>query len=185
MTIAGTDGNIDVLVCEIDMMHGGRYPKVDLGMGFGKSTEPVNQPLGGEIWRRTHGQHARALPLHEALGSIGDAIESVAHDRQVVPASLSDAQSLPFAVEKLDAEFRLQRFDLLTQRPLGGGKLLGGGPEARRPGVSLAGPKRVELRQAAGHRPLLDFMRKTQTKYSAITPWKQAVFSRWHENFSG
>src|SRR5262249_35564455 len=148
MTIAVTDRNIDVLVCEVDMMHGGRYPKVDLGMGFGKSTEPVNQPLGGEIWRRAHRQHARALPLHEALGSIGDAIESVAHDRQVVPPGLSDAQSLPFAVEKLDAEFQLQRFDLMTHRTLGDGKLLGGAREAHMPGSSLEGPESAELRQA-------------------------------------
>ena len=60
------------------------------------------------------------------LCSIGDAIESVAHDRQVFSAGLSDAQSLPFAVEKLDTEFRLQRFDLMTHRTLSDGKLLGG-----------------------------------------------------------
>src|SRR5262245_28006085 len=153
MTISVTDRNVDVFACEVDMVHGGGYPEVDLGMDLGKSAEPVNQPLGGEIWRRTHGQHARTLPLHEALGSIGDAIESVAHDRQIVPASLSDAQSLPFAIKKLDAEFRLQRFDLMTHRTLGDGKLLGGAREAHMPGSSLEGPESVELRQAAGHRP--------------------------------
>jgi hypothetical protein len=42
MTISVTDRNVDVLACEVDMMHGGRYPKVDPGMDLGKSTEPVN-----------------------------------------------------------------------------------------------------------------------------------------------
>src|SRR5262245_39320056 len=151
MTIAVTDRNIDVLVCEIDMMHGGRHPKVDLGMDLGKSAEPVNQPFSGEIWRRTHRQHARTLPLHEALCSIGDASESVSLDRQVVPAGFTDAPPLPFALEKLDSEFRLQRFDLMTHRTLGDGKRLGGAREAHMPGSSLEGPVGIELRQAAGH----------------------------------
>ena len=42
MTISVTDRYIDVFACEVDMVHGGRHPKVDLGMDLGKSTEPVN-----------------------------------------------------------------------------------------------------------------------------------------------
>jgi hypothetical protein len=47
---------------------------------------------------------------------------------------------LSFAVEKLDAEFRLQRFHLMTYGALRDAKLLGGAREAHVPGGSLKGP---------------------------------------------
>ena len=44
MTISVPDRNIDVFACEVDMVHGGRHPKVDLGMDLGKPPKPVDEP---------------------------------------------------------------------------------------------------------------------------------------------
>jgi hypothetical protein len=65
-----------------------------------------------------------------------------------------DDQSLALAVEKLDAERGLQRFDLMTDRSLGDAQFLGGSREAFAPRRRLECPERVEWRQLARHRLL-------------------------------
>src|SRR5215471_2856826 len=133
------NGDIDVLARKIDVMHDRGNPQVDCGVRLGKPAEPVHQPFGGKIRRGAHGQHARALPLHQALGPHGDAIERIAHDGKVVAAGIGDDQPLPLAVEQLDAELGFQRFNLMTHRALRDAKLLGGAGEADMPGRGLEG----------------------------------------------
>src|SRR5262245_25597553 len=140
MAISVTDCNIDVLACEVDVMHGGQHSKVDLGMDLGKSPKPMDEPLSGEIRRGTHREHARTLTLHQTLCAVGDVVKGVAHDPQIFPAGIGDSQSLLFSVEELDAEFRLQRFDLVAHCPLCDGKLLGGASEAHMPSSGLKSP---------------------------------------------
>jgi len=145
------NGDIDVLARKIDVMHDRGNPQVDCGVRLGKPAEPVHQPFGGKIRRGAHGQHARALPLHQALGPHGDAIERIAHDGKVVAAGIGDDQPLPLAVEQLDAELGFQRFNLMTHRALRDAKLLGGAGEADMPGRGLEGFECVQLWQAPRH----------------------------------
>jgi len=147
------NGDIDVLARKIDVMHDRGNPQVDCGVRLGKPAEPVHQPFGGKIRRGAHGQHAGALPLHQALGPHGDAIERIAHDGKVVAAGIGDDQPLPLAVEQLDAELGFQRFNLMTHRALRDAKLLGGAGEADMPGRGLEGFECVELWQAPRHGP--------------------------------
>ena len=141
----------DILARKIDVMHDRGNPQVDCGVGLGKPAEPVHQPFGGKIGQGAHGQHARALPLHQALDPHGDAIERIAHDGKVVAAGIGDDQPLPLAVEQLDAELGFQRFNLMTHSALRDAKLLGGAGEADMPGRGLEGFECVQLWQAPRH----------------------------------
>ena len=58
--------HVDILSCEIDVVHGGRHAQVDAGMHLGETAEPVHQPLRREVRRRADGEHARRLALREA-----------------------------------------------------------------------------------------------------------------------
>src|SRR6516225_10729561 len=104
MSISVANRDVHVFTCEVDMMHRGGYPKVNLRMSLGEVAKPVDQPLGGKIGRRAHGQHARTLPLREALSPHGDAIEGVSHDGQIITAGIGNNQPLFVTVEELDAE---------------------------------------------------------------------------------
>ena len=42
--------HVDVLRREINMMHRGRDSEIDLGMHFGEPPEPMNEPIGSEVW---------------------------------------------------------------------------------------------------------------------------------------
>jgi hypothetical protein len=86
-------------------------------MRLGKTAEPVHEPFGGKIGRGAHGQHARTLPLHQALGPHGNAIERVAHDAKVIAAGVGDDQLLPLAVEKLDAKLAGPKNNALRRTP--------------------------------------------------------------------
>ena len=82
VAVAVTDGEIDVLAREVDVMQRRRNPQVDLGVRLGEAAEPVHEPLGGEIRRRADRQHAGPLALQQALGAERDPVERVAHARR-------------------------------------------------------------------------------------------------------
>src|SRR5215469_4980798 len=129
-------------------------------MCFCESAEPMNEPFGGKVWRCAHGQHARALPLREALRSHGDAVKCVAHNYQIIASGIGDDQPLLLAIEELDAELRLQRLHLMTDGALRDAQLLGGACEADVPGGGLKCLKRVQLWQPSWHE--FNVMRKAQ-----------------------
>jgi hypothetical protein len=134
MAIAMANGEIHIFAREIDVMHGRGDPQVDRRMRLGKAAEPVHEPFGGKIGRGAHRQHARTLPLHQALGPHGNTIERVAHHGEIIAAGVGDDQPLPLAVEELDAELGFERLDLMADRALGDAELRGGAGKADMPG---------------------------------------------------
>jgi hypothetical protein len=44
-----SNGKVDFLAREVDVMHRCGDSEIDVGMGFGKSTEPMDEPFGGKI----------------------------------------------------------------------------------------------------------------------------------------
>jgi len=66
---------------------------------LGEASEAVDQPLCGEVGRGADRQHARALPLLEALGAERDPVESIAQDGEIFAALLGDDQTLALANE--------------------------------------------------------------------------------------
>jgi hypothetical protein len=59
----------------------------------------------------------------QPLRPIGDAIEGVAHDREIGAASLGDQQPLVLAIEQLQSELGLERLHLMADRALGDAEL--------------------------------------------------------------
>ena len=100
--------DIDVFAGKVDMVRRRRHPKIDLRMTLGKPAEPVDQPLGGKIRRRADRENARALALHQAFGARRDPIQRIADHGQIVATGFGHDQPLALAIEKLDAERRLQ-----------------------------------------------------------------------------
>src|SRR5215469_9282203 len=160
MAVAVTNRDIYVFAREIDVMQRARYAEVDFGMYFCKAAEPMDEPLGSKIRRCAHGQHARTLPLHQALGSHGDTVKCVAHNRQIIAPGIGDDEPLPLPIEELDAKLRLQRLHLMAHGTLCDAQLLGGACEASMSGSGLESLERVELWQAPRHG--FQVMRKTQ-----------------------
>ena len=156
------DRDVDFLANEIDMMHGRGDPQIDAGMGLGKPAEPVDQPFGGEIRRRADGQGTRVLALHDALGARGDPVERVADHAEIFATGVGDDQPLALAIEKLDAERRFQRLDLMADGALGDAQLFGRAREAFAARRGLEGLERVERWQLAGH--ARSFMRKSRAR---------------------
>src|SRR5215467_14979040 len=113
------DGEIDVLAGEIDMMESRRHTQIDMRMLFGKTAETVDQPFGGKIRGRAHGEHAGILTLEQLFGADGNAIEGVADSRQIVASSRSNDQTLALAIEELDTELQFQGLDLVADGSLG------------------------------------------------------------------
>ncbi len=70
-------------------------------MDFSEAAEPVDEPFRGKIRRGADGEHAAALALQQALGSVADAVESVAHHDEISTSRLGDHEPLSLAVEKL------------------------------------------------------------------------------------
>jgi hypothetical protein len=44
-----SNGKVNFLTREVHVMHGCGDSEVDVGMGFGKSAEPMDKPFGGKI----------------------------------------------------------------------------------------------------------------------------------------
>jgi len=114
--------------------------------------EPVHQPLGGKIRRGADGKNARALPLQQALGADGNAVQCIAHDIEIVPARLRNDEALALAREEFDGKFGFERLDLVAHRALRNAKLFGRAREALMPSRGLEGFQRIQRRQARTHR---------------------------------
>src|SRR5580704_4834500 len=125
MAVAVTNPDVYVFAREIDVMHRARYAEVDFGMCLCEAAEPMDEPLGGKIRRGAHGQHAGTLPLHQALGSHGDAVKRLAHNCQIIAPGIGNDQPLPLAIKELDAELRLQRLYLMADGALRDAQLFG------------------------------------------------------------
>src|SRR5215472_15418764 len=74
-----TDRQIDLLTRKIDVVHGCRDIELNFGMGRGKPSESVNQPLGGEVGRGADGERTSTLALRQLLGSKCDPVEGIAY----------------------------------------------------------------------------------------------------------
>src|SRR5262249_15649559 len=160
-SVAVANGEVDVLAREVDVMHGGADPQIDLRMGLSETAQPMDEPLGREIRRGAHGERAAALALQQALGSVADAVESIAHDHEIGATGLGDHQPLSLAIEQLQAEFGLEWLDLMADGALGDAEFLGRAREALVPGRGFESLERIERRQAARHRAT-EIMRKTE-----------------------
>src|SRR5215469_5761564 len=160
MAAAVTNRDIYVFARKIDVMQRARYAEVDFGMHFCESTEPMDEPLGSKIRRCANGQHARTLPLHQALGSHGNAVKRVAHNCQIIAPCIGNDEPLPLTIEELDAKLRLQRLHLMAHGALSDAQLLGSAGEADVSGSGLKSLERVQLWQASRHG--FQVMRKTQ-----------------------
>ena len=134
---------IDILSCEVDVMHCCGNPEINVGVRLGKPAKAIYQPLGGEIGRRADRQDARTLALNKALRANGNPVERISQDDKVVATGLGNDQSLALAIEELDTEFCLQGFDLMTYCSLGDAQFLGGSGETFVPRRSLKNLERV------------------------------------------
>src|SRR5262249_26908960 len=130
-------GDSDVFGGETEGMQGAGSGGVVWGMYSGKAAEPMDEPLGSKIRRCAHGQHARTLPLQQALGSHGNAVKRLAHNRQIIAPGIGNDEPLPLAIEELDAKLRLQRLHLMAHGTLCDAQLLGGAGEADVSGCGL------------------------------------------------
>src|SRR5258706_7452952 len=154
IAVAVPDRNVDLFPNEVDMMHRCGNPQIDAGMGLGKPAEPIYQPFGRKIRRCADRQNAGVLLLQDALGAGGDSVECVTYDVEIFAAGVTDNQPLALAIEKLDAERVLQRFDLMADSALGDTELLSRSREAFASRRSLERLEGVQWWQLAGHGPL-------------------------------
>src|ERR1700731_4562967 len=92
-------GHLHILAGEVASVHGSGESQVYLGMALCKFSQPMDQPLGGKIRRRADRQGARTLPLDEAFGCDGNAIECVANLDEVRATGLRDDEALVLAIE--------------------------------------------------------------------------------------
>ena len=139
-----TNGEVDVLAREVDVMRRSADSEIDLGMCFREPPQPVDEPLRSKIGRGADGERAAALTLQQPFGAIGDPIERVAHDREIGAPALGDHQPLALAIEQLQAELGLERFHLMADGALRDAELLGGAREALMAGRGLEGLERIE-----------------------------------------
>jgi len=100
------------------------------GVGLGKPAEPIYQPFGCKIRRRADGQNSGVLALvvHARCPLRSGRARHVR--REIFTANVSNSQSLALAIEKLDAERVLQRFDLMANSALGDTELFSRSREA-------------------------------------------------------
>jgi hypothetical protein len=131
-------------------------------MGLGGPAKTVYQPFRCEVRRRADRQHARTLTLHEMVCPDRDPIERVAHDTEIFAPRPCNRQALALAIEELDAEFRLQRLDLMTHSTLRDTQLFGGSGETLMACCSLKSLEGIQRRQTAKHPRTL--MRKTKAR---------------------
>ena len=111
-------GEVHILAREVDMMQRRRHAQIDARMFLGEAAQAIDQPFGGKVRRRADREGAGTLALEKALGAERDAVEGVAQGGEVLAPSLGDNESLPLAIEELDPQFLLQRFDLVAYRAL-------------------------------------------------------------------
>src|SRR5215204_4497063 len=149
--LAVTNGKINVLAREVDVMGLSAYPEIDFRVDLGEAAEPMNEPLRCEIRRDAHGERAAALPLQQPLGSLGDAVEGITYNDEIVTTCLGDHQSLALTIEKLQPEFGLECLDLMTDGTLSNEKLLGSAREAFMTCRSLKGLEGIQSRHPARH----------------------------------
>ena len=145
------DGKIDILARKVDVMWRCSDPKIDLGVGHAKPGQPVDKPLRSKIRRCAHRKGSAALPLQHPLGTVGDAVERIAHDHQIGATCLGDRQPLSLAIKKLQSEFGFECLDLVAYGALGDAKLLGGPRETFVARRSLKGLERIQRWQPPRH----------------------------------
>src|SRR5260370_39445631 len=131
-------------------------------MGLGEPAKAVYQPFRCEVGRRADGQNARTLTLHETVSTDRDPIERIAHNTEIFASRPRNQQPLALPIEELDAEFRLQRLDLMTHGTLRNAQLFGGSGENLMAGPSLKTLKGIQGGQTAEHPRT--FMRKTKER---------------------
>jgi len=105
ITIAVTNRDVDIFAREVDMVHSRRDSEVNPRVSLDKPRKPMHKPFCGKIGRGADRKDARGLSLHQALGSDGETIKRVPHDREILATRFRYDQALAFAIEQLDAEF--------------------------------------------------------------------------------
>ena len=119
VAVTMSDRHVHILASEVDVVHHCRHTQIDLGVHLGEFTEPMNEPLRRKIWRCANGQYSRFLLLGKACGPKGDPVECIAHDAKIFAPGLGDYETLPFAIEQLEAKASFQRFHLMADSTLG------------------------------------------------------------------
>jgi len=100
--------------------------------------------------------------LEETVSTDCDPIERIAHDTEIFAPRPCNQQSLALPIEKLDAEFRFQRLDLMTHGTLRDTELFGGSGEALMACRGLKSLEGIQGWQTAKHPGT--FMRKTKAR---------------------
>jgi len=97
-----TNRDVDIFAREVDMLHSRRDSEVNPRVSLHKPRKPMHKPFCGKIGRGADRKDARGLSLHQALGSDGEAIKRVPHDREILATRFRYDQALAFAIEQLD-----------------------------------------------------------------------------------
>src|SRR6266545_1250934 len=147
-------------VCRGPSRHPCGYSQIDVGMGPGKPTEPMDEPFGGKIRRRADRQNPGGLAQYKTLCTHRNSIQRIADHCKIFATGLGDHKSLAHAIEKLDAERFLQGLDLMVHSSLCDAQFFSRSREALAPRRGLEGLEGVQRWQAAKHRST--FMRKAR-----------------------
>src|SRR5713101_3002533 len=102
------------------------------------------------------------MTLHETVSTDRDPMERIAPDAQISTPRPREQQPLALAIEELDAEFHLQRLDLMAHSTLRDTQLFGGSGETLMACRSLKSLEGIQRWQTAKHPRT--FMRKTKAR---------------------
>jgi hypothetical protein len=144
---AVADGQVDLAGGEVDDLHAGRQPDVDLGLGLLELAQARHQPLGGERGGGGQGQAAAVDGGGQQAGGLGQAVEGLAQGGQGGLGGVGQQQALGRALEQGRADIVLQVLDLLADGAGRHRQLVGGAAEVQVARGGLERAQRVQGRK--------------------------------------
>ena len=147
------DRDVDIAGREVDELHGGGDPHVDLGIGRLKAVEARQQPFAGEGRRDAHRQHAAPPDAADPRHRGGDALERRADAGKADLGRVGQRQHPIGAVEQGDAEIGLEHLHLVADRGRRDVELVARPDEAQVTRCHLEAAERIERRQPRARLP--------------------------------
>jgi hypothetical protein len=164
---AVADGQVDLAGREIDDLHAGRQPDVDLGLGLLELAQARHQPLGGERRGGGQGQAAAVDGGGQQGCGLGQAVEGLAQGGQGGLGGVGQQQALGRALEQGRADIVLQVLDLLADGAGRHRQLVGGAAEVQ---VARGGLERAQGVQGGSLRRRSDCLSMSFTERPGRRP---------------
>ncbi len=148
--LAGEDeGGIHVLLVELPVEEGGPQPHLHLGVAALEIVQARNEPFERHGDIDLHGDLVVLARGAQLLGLGLDAVEGLAHRREVGLARSGELGAACFAAKQRQAEFFFERADLVADGGTGDAQLVGGAAEAAEPGGGLERGQRAQRWEVA------------------------------------